>query len=145
MKILIVDDELVSRKKMERIMQRYGDCHAVDSGMAAIDAYTQALLGGEPFSLITLDVSMPDMAGTSVLVTIRKVEKNNAIPKTKRAKILMVTSHAEEQTVLASIKSGCDDYIKKPFNLDRVFQKLNQMGLAEVKPENSGLTPSDGD
>ena len=129
MKILIVDDELVSRKKMEKIMQHYGACHAVDNGKAAIDAYTEALLTQDPFDLITLDVSMPDMGGTEVLLTIRIYERKNAIPKEKRAKILMVTAHSDHETVMASIEAGCDDYIKKPFSLAHVTQKLAKMGL----------------
>ncbi len=130
MKILIVDDERVSRKKMEKIMQRYGACHAVDRGTAAIKAYTEGLLGDEPFGVVTLDVLMPDMDGPEVLAMIRSVERKNGIPRGERAKILMVTSHSDQATVMASIEAGCDDYIKKPFTLERVTQKLKQMGVA---------------
>lgn len=129
MKILIVDDEQVSRKKMERIMRHYGDCHTVDNGTAAIKAYTEALLTREHFGLITLDVSMPDMGGTEVLTMIRTVERKNAIPEQEQVKILMVTSHADHETVVASIQGGCNDFILKPFSLARVTQKLNKMGL----------------
>jgi CheY-like chemotaxis protein len=143
MKILIVDDELVSRKKMEKILQHYGVCHAVDNGRAAIDAYTQALMNREPFDLVTLDVSMPDMGGTEVLSTIRIYERNNSIPKEKRVKILMVTSHADHETVITSIAAGCDDYIKKPFSLVHVFQKLTKMGL-DAPVETSLILRDDG-
>jgi two-component system, chemotaxis family, chemotaxis protein CheY len=132
MKILVVDDELVSRKKMERIIRRYGDCQAVASGSEAIQAYTEALAAGKPFGLITLDISMPDMEGTQVLSTIRRVERHNAIAKADRVKILMVTSHADHETVMTSIQSGCDDYIKKPFSLERVTRKLEEMGVAPL-------------
>ena len=43
MKILIVDDELVSRKKMEVIMREFGDCGAVDNGYAAVREVKEAL------------------------------------------------------------------------------------------------------
>ncbi|MCB2149311.1 MAG: response regulator [Deltaproteobacteria bacterium] len=129
MKMLVVDDELVSRKKMEKILQHYGVCQAVDSGKAAIEAYTQALLTQEPFDLITLDVSMPDMGGTEVLLMIRILERKNSVPKERQVKILMVTSHADQETVMASIEAGCNDYIKKPFSMERVTQKLNKIGF----------------
>ncbi|MGD8703180.1 MAG: response regulator [Desulfosarcina sp.] len=129
MKVLVVDDELVSRKKMKKIMQAYGACQAVDSGTAAIKAYTEALLANEHFGLITLDVSMSDMPGIQVLSTIRTVERSNDIPKEARVKVLMVTALADQATVLASIEAGCDDYLKKPFSLQTVTQKLNQMGV----------------
>ena len=141
MKILIVDDELVSRKKMQKIVQHYGSCLAVDSGAAAIKAYTESLLTAEPFGLITLDVSMPDMGGPDVLSTIRTLERKNAIPKPNQAKVLMVTSHSDQTTVMDSIQAGCDAFIKKPFTPQLVSQKLNQMGLtlaAATSSEASG-------
>ena len=124
MKILIVDDEKVSRKKMQKIVQHYGSCVAVESGVAAIKAYTEALLTGESFGLITLDVSMPDVGGPEVLSTIRTLERKNAIPKRNQAKVLMVTSHSDQATVMASIQAGCDGFIKKPFTPQLVSQKL---------------------
>jgi len=139
MKILIVDDELVSRKKMEKIMQRFGSCQCVDSGMEAIKAYTEALIGQEPFGLVTLDVSMPDMGGTEALVMIRSVERKNAIPKDARAKILIVTAQSDQATVMASIEAGCDDYLKKPFSFKHVAQKLERMGLDTSLPGAANL------
>jgi DNA-binding response OmpR family regulator len=60
------------------------------------------------------------------------VERSNGIPKESRAKVLMVTSHADQATVMASIEAGCDDYIKTPFTMERVIQKLHHMGLSAV-------------
>ena len=135
MKILIVDDERVSRKKMENIMQPYGRCYAVESGTAAIKAFTEALLGGEQFKVVTLDVSMPDMSGDDVLSMIRTVERTNNIPRDERAKVFMVSSHSDQSTVMASIEAGCDDYIKKPFTAERVTQKLRQLGVTVDQPK----------
>ncbi len=132
MRILVVDDEMVSRMKMQRIMQHYGDCVAVGSGNEALEAFTEALLNRVPFKLITLDVSMPDMGGTEVLSKIRMFESTNAVAKEDRAKILMVTSHADQETVMDGIKGGCDDYIIKPFTLELVTQKLNKIGLTSI-------------
>ena len=143
MKILIVDDELVSRKKMEKILQHYGACQCVDSGTAAIKAYTEALLSEERFGLITLDVSMPDMGGPEVLAMIRSVERKNAIPRKERAKVLMVTAHSEQTTVMASIEAGCDDYIKKPFTPLRVIQKLERMGVDTSRLDVSAVLKAD--
>jgi CheY-like chemotaxis protein len=72
---------------------------------------------------------MPDMPGIQVLSTIRTVERSNDIPKEARVKVPMVTAHADQATVLASIEAGCDDYLKKPFSLQTVTQELNQMGV----------------
>ena len=131
MKILIVDDELVSRNKMEIILKEYGECDAVENGNAAILAFTEAIDSGLPYDLVTLDISLPDMDGTDVLAVIRKLENGNAIPEPLCAKVLMVTSHSEQETVLSSIAAGCNDYIKKPFTLQLITQKLNKIGLID--------------
>jgi two-component system chemotaxis response regulator CheY len=130
MKILIVDDEMVSRRKMEIIMKEYGDCRAVENGNAAIRAFSEAVESGSLYDLVTLDVSLPDMDGTTVLKVMRDLEKGNAIPAEERVKVLMVTSHGDQETVISSISAGCDDYIKKPFTLERIFQKLEKFDLA---------------
>ena len=129
MKILIVDDELVSRRKMEIILREFGGCHAVENGNAAVRAFTEAIENGGRYDLVTLDISLPDMDGTTVLRMIRDLEKGNAIPEEQRAKVLMVTSHGDQTTVMSSISAGCDDYIKKPFTLERILQKLQKIGL----------------
>ena len=129
MKILIVDDEMVSRRKMEIVMREYGDCQAVENGNAAIRAFTEAIETGAPFDLITLDVSLPDMDGTDVLSVIRKLENGNTIAEDKRVRVLMVTAHGDQETVMTSIVAGCDDYVKKPFKLETITQKLAKIGV----------------
>jgi len=133
MKIMIVDDERVSRIKMQQILKGYGECHAVENGLTAIKTFTEALLAEKRFDLITLDISMPDLGGPEVLESIRKLESKNGIPTESRCKILMVTAHSDYPTVVASIEAGCDDYIKKPFSVERVLLKLNEMGLARTQ------------
>lgn len=70
MKTLTIDDELVSREKMKKIIGQFGSCIAVDSGPAGVSAFRKALEDGAPFDLLTLDVSMPEMDGTEVLFEI---------------------------------------------------------------------------
>ena len=129
MKTLVVDDELVSRNKMQRIMDGFSECEAVESGNAAIAAFKKALENGMPFNLITLDVLMPKMDGTEVLYTIREIEKEKKIPKEKQVKILMVTSHSDRDSIITSIQAGCDDYIVKPFDREVIINKLEKIGF----------------
>ena len=129
MKTLVVDDELVSRKKMQKIMESLGECKAVETGSAAIAAFRKALESGMPFDLITLDIAMPEMDGTELLYTIREIEKEKKIPREKQIKILMVTSHSDKDTVITSIQAGCDDYIVKPFDREVIIKKLEKIGF----------------
>lgn len=129
MKILIADDELVSRKLMEKILIGYGDCETVDSGQAAIEAFRTAGEKGSFFDLITLDISMPDINGLDVLSQIRQMEKNKEVPAGKKTVIIMVTASADKDTIVKAVGAGCNDYIAKPFDRDTIFKKLIKVGL----------------
>ena len=133
MKILVVDDETVSRKKLQKIMSSFGECEAVESGKAAIKSFEQAWASFTPsFDLITLDVSMPEMDGTEVLKRIRELEIKKEVPLKKRVKIFMVTSNSEKDTVATSVEAGCDDYIVKPFDKEILLAKLKRCGLVST-------------
>ena len=131
MKILVVDDELVSRKKMQKLMENIGECEAVESGNGAIASYKKAWEKWAPFDLMTLDIDMPDMSGTEVLSNIREIESRKNIPKEKRIKIIMVTSHSDKNLIMTCIKADCDDYIVKPVDKETIIKKLDKIGLAE--------------
>jgi len=128
MKILVVDDELVSRKKMMNIMAEFGQCEGVKNGKAAISAVKQSLTDWKPYSVITLDVSMPDISGTQVLSAIRTLEDERGLDKEEKAKILMVTAHSDVATVKACV-GKCDGYVIKPFNKAGMVEKFQKIGL----------------
>ncbi len=127
MKILVVDDEDVSRTKMEAIVEELGACEAVENGTKAIDVFKEALEKNEPFGLITLDIVMPDMKGTEVLSIIRKMETEKKVPDEKRAIIIMVTSHSDKELVVACLRAGCNGYIVKPFDITTLIKKLEEI------------------
>ncbi len=129
MKILVVDDELVSRKKMEKIFQSFGVVQGVDNGEKAVIVFRTALDSANRFDLITLDIEMPGMDGTETLTEIRELEQKEDIPEDKRVKVLMVTSHSNKIYVMASVKAGCNDYIVKPFTKEIVIRKLFDLDI----------------
>jgi two-component system chemotaxis response regulator CheY len=128
MKSLVVDDEVVSRKKMMKIITDFGTCEGVQNGNAALSVVKTALAEWKLYDLITLDVSMPDISGTEVLATIRELEKERGLDEEERAKILMVTSHSDMETVKACV-GKCDGYVIKPFNKEMMTDKLKKIGL----------------
>jgi CheY-like chemotaxis protein len=131
MNILVVDDELVSRRKMEVIMKGYGVCETVETGEAAIAAFCRAWDNWLPFDVITLDVSMAGMDGTEVLRKIREKEADKGMPVPDRVKIIMVTGQLDKTTVVTCIQAGCDGYVSKPFDGYTVRQKLLRLGLVK--------------
>ncbi len=129
MKILIVDDEMVSRTKLKLIMENFGECEAVDNGKDAVAVFDKAHRQGRPFGLIMLDIDMPEMDGVEVLSEIIEAEIKLPISRKHKAKILMVTSFTDKDRVVSCIQSGCDDYIAKPFDLNTIGKKLSKLGV----------------
>jgi two-component system, chemotaxis family, chemotaxis protein CheY len=130
MKILIVDDDLVSRKKMQVILKDYALIETAGDGDTAMSAFRNAWGEWKPFDLITLDISMPDMTGFAVLKKIRDIEKGKNVEQGKRVKVMMVTGVADRETVINCKVEGCDDYVVKPFKKETVFDKLHSMGFS---------------
>lgn len=126
---MVVDDELVSRMKMQKILSSFGKIEAVDTGEKAVEMFRKALEDGDGFDLITLDIDMPGMDGTETLFEIRELEQEKKLPRSRQVKVLMVTSHSQKDFVITSMQAGCDDYIIKPFVKDTVTRKLFNLNV----------------
>ena len=135
MRILISDDEEVSRKKMTKILSGFGDCKIVDRGESTLVVFKKAFKSKKPFDLILLDIHMPDLNGIKVLCKIREFETEMSIEKNNRVKIIMVTANKKREVIKNCIKNGCNDYIAKPFNKDIIIQKLVNLGLIKSSGE----------
>jgi len=135
MKILIVDDENISRNILLSKMTHMGTCVAVNNAKEALAELDKAKAENQPFDVITLDVSMPGMGGQELLEHIRKKESQDKIPKTDRVKIIMITARMNLGTINACIKSGCNGYLTKPVSQVQLIQSLSQIGFAPVTAE----------
>jgi len=115
-KILIVDDEPDFLTIFTKVLGHAG--YTVGSaikGKDAIDAYVQSLNNNDPFSLILLDVKMPDINGLEVLKVIRKEEQSRGIPDGAGVPIIVFTGYEDPQ-IDASFKRGRNDYMIKSRN-----------------------------
>ncbi|GAB6144436.1 response regulator [Desulfocicer niacini] len=131
MRILIVDDELVSRAKMKKIMSRYGQCDEAEDGIQAMDKIFQAKSKGFLYALMTLDVDMPKMSGMQVLARIREMEQEDTLGDgPSPMKIVMVTAMGDRETFSQSLLSGCDEYIIKPFHPETIHRQMRILGVS---------------
>lgn len=124
MRILVVDDESVSRRKMELIMRSFGQCETAESGSIAIESFVKAWENWSPYDLISLDLLMPEMNGDEVIQKIRDMEKEKSVPDDKRVRIMVVTSKSDKESIITCIQAGCNEYIIKPFDRHTVEGKL---------------------
>ncbi|MCG8632376.1 MAG: HDOD domain-containing protein [Desulfobacterales bacterium] len=143
MKILVVDDENISRKILVSKMKALGTCVAVDNSKKALAEMELADNKEDPFDIITLDVSMPGMDGRQMLKHIRTREIKNKVPKEERVKILMVTARMNMNTIKSCIKMGCNGYLTKPVSRFQLLQNLGKMGFdtkEALEKEGNGAT-----
>ena len=127
MKILIVDDEYVSREKAVAILSQFGECSTATSGKDALLAFNLAHDEGLPFDLMTLDISMPDMDGLTVLHLIRRGEQARNISLGRGLKVIMLTASQDSKTIMTSFREGCEAYLVKPFNKDNILGALKEL------------------
>jgi len=130
MKILIIEDEFVSRTKLQKILSNLGECHLAVNGAEALEAFKMGHEEGKPYGLITVDIKLPDMTGPDVVKKIRAFEKESGATTSEgESKILMVTAMSGKN-VMASFKEGCEGYIVKPFDSRKIAGELARLGIA---------------
>lgn len=129
MKILLAEDDFVTRKFMAGLLSKYGEVDVTVDGMEAVDAYMLALEDGAPYDLVCLDIMMPVMDGYQALMGIRSLEKDNNIPEEKQAKVIMATALDDEKNVQMAFDLGCTIYSGKPIDEARFEESLKKLGL----------------
>lgn len=128
-KILIAEDDLVSRKFLNKIIAKYGECDLVVDGLEAVEAYMMAVREDEPYDLICLDIMMPKVDGVKVLKIIRDLEVQHNVPAEKKAKIIMTTALGETQVVKTALEYGCDAYASKPIDIGKLIEVMEKLGI----------------
>lgn len=129
MKILLAEDDYVTRKFMTDFLSKYGECDVTVDGMEAVDAFMMALEDEDPYDLVCLDVMMPVMDGYQALVGIRNLEKERGIDGKDGVKIIMTTALNDEKNVKMAFELGCTIYSGKPIDKERFEQALEKLGL----------------
>lgn len=127
LKILIAEDDMVSRKLLFKVLSDYGECDTVVNGIEAIDAFLLSIKEKDTYDMICLDIMMPKADGIQVLKTIRNLEKQYKIKKA--TKIIMVTALSETEVVDDSFEKGADAYATKPIDLDKFVEVMRNLEL----------------
>jgi two-component system, cell cycle response regulator len=115
LRILIADDEALSRRLLEKTLERAGyEVTAVENGRQALEQLSK--LAGPRLAL--LDWVMPELDGPGVCRAIRT--------RSEQAYIYMVllTSKGSKAETVLGLESGADDYLTKPFNAEELRARL---------------------
>lgn len=116
-RVLVVDDSLMARKHIIRVLNNMGITQIVEAkdGKEGIDVFSQS---EEAFDLIVTDYNMPEMDGKELIEHIRTKMDNTFIP------ILMVTSEDNETRLSNIQQAGVSGICDKPFEPQTVKEML---------------------
>lgn len=115
-RILVVDDALFMRKMMTDLLNNAGFevVGEASNGEEALTMYKKLLP-----DLVTMDITMPEVNGIQGVRLITAEFPD--------AKVIMCSAMGQENMVVESIKAGAKDFIVKPFQADKIVQKITEI------------------
>ena len=118
-KIMLVDDARVMRINLGNMVKKLG--HIIiaeaETGFDAIEMYRKY----KP-DLVTMDITMPAKNSVKDGIEAVKIIKEE-FPE---AKIIMVTSHGEQDKVIKAIQNGASNYILKPIQINKFKEVIEK-------------------
>jgi len=127
MKILVAEDDPVSRRLVRALLTKWGhDVVVVRDGSEA----WEALQGPDAPQLAVLDWMMPEMDGTDVC---RKVREG---PDPRRVYIILLTARGNRENIVEGLQAGANDYVTKPFFPEELRARI-QVGEETVRLQSS--------
>jgi len=115
MKILLLEDDPILSDLMGEYLKElgFGVMICMD-GRSALEKLDKTL-----FDLLILDINVPGPSGLEVLRSLRAFR--NSVPT------ILITAYQDLDHLKSGFESGCDDYIKKPFELEELEQRINNI------------------
>lgn len=130
-KILIVEDEFSISNFMKTVLE--GDGYIVEVATCAAQARTA--LEKTEFSVLLLDLGLPDADGLDLL---RELRQQHRLP------VIVVSARTEEREKVAALDSGADDYITKPFGSPELLARI-RAALRRASPVQNTSAFTTGD
>ncbi|KAA0210579.1 MAG: response regulator [Ignavibacteriaceae bacterium] len=117
-KVLVVEDNFINQKLIEKLLLKKGFKVFVSSnGKQAMELYHK-----EKFDLILMDIQMPLMDGFEATIEIRRLEES----KSFKTPIIAVTAFAMETDRVKCFEMGMDDYLPKPFTKEEFYKVIER-------------------
>jgi len=110
-RILVVEDDLEARLLIARILEASGFSTATAPNA---DEAVATVRGGS-FSLVLLDVMMPDVDGFECC---RRIRAFSSIP------VVMVSALTDTRSIVRGLEAGADDYVCKPFDREELIARV---------------------
>ncbi|KHE94197.1 MAG: sigma-54 dependent transcriptional regulator [Candidatus Scalindua rubra] len=114
-KILVVDDDDLSRGYLSEALQRNG--YSVDNASDGQEAVS--LTDKQNYDMLFLDMRMPRMGGMKVLERVKKTSKETTV--------VIMTAYGSIESAVEAMQKGAYDYIIKPFSVDNIELLLKRV------------------
>ncbi|GAB1481852.1 response regulator [Treponema sp.] len=131
LRMLIVEDEFLSRKLVGRYIDKFGTYDIAVNGTEAVEAVRGAYEEKKPYDVVFLDIMMPEKDGLTVLKEIRELEDTLGISAAEGLKIIMTTALGDAKSVMQAFRSQCEAYITKPYTEEAFAKELKKVGLID--------------
>lgn len=118
-RLLIVDDSLIIRNRIARLCadQRLPSIRIV--GLAADGVQALRIAGEQRPTLVTMDLTMPNMDGETCIANLAQL-----LPDSR---ILVISALSDKTTALRAIRRGAQGFLHKPFDDDTLVASLQEM------------------
>ena len=132
MKVLLLEDDAVLSDILYDHLTHEGyDVTLANNGEEALEHLVDDL-----YDLAILDINTPFLSGIDVLKTIREEYKS-------QTPVIMITAYQDTKHLKTAFESGGDDYIKKPFDLEELDQRIFKLCRHFSIEQNSEITISE--
>lgn len=127
MKVMVIDDDMISRMALIDVINSCGKYRIVEVA-SADEAWAEISGKGVPPMLVCCDIRMPGMSGIELLQKVR------ATPSTKDLPFVLISMANDADTITEAIKMGVSGYIVKPFSQKDARDRLSRaLSLASSK------------
>ncbi|MBD2694684.1 GAF domain-containing hybrid sensor histidine kinase/response regulator [Anabaena catenula] len=133
-RILVVDDRPETRELLSQLLKSVGfETRHGTNGQEAVEMWQQ----WHPH-LIWMDMRMPLMDGYAATQQIKAMQKTKLDSQTV---IIALTASAFEEQRVEILAAGCDDFVRKPFSIDMIFDKMAEyLGVQYIYAQKSETT-----
>jgi two-component system chemotaxis response regulator CheY len=129
MKILLVEDELTSRRTLISFLHPIGEVDICVNGNIALNVAKKALENNQPYELIFLDIMISNLDGISTLKKIRQLETQHGVKEHAKSKVIMTSANTDKDVILKAAQAGCTSYMIKPIDKKRLYNEIRKHGF----------------